>query len=350
MASPRIYHLPQTHGGLVHSLAAGERALGATPIIIGEPNPYTAPPDIEIAPLTGFKSWSERANLISRVRKDADIIHFNFGSSLLNPPWRKRFLLDLPRYGSRKKKVMTFQGSDIRQRYDPVIEDSRERERSLGHNIDNSTASGAVPSEEVVRKQNLIAKANAHMDRLFAVNPDLLDGLPKRAQYIPYAYEAPPVTPRQPHKGPLRITHIATNRVLKGTGLIEAELSELAKHQNIETRIVVKAARSDALAALGWADVVIDQMCIGWYGMQAVEAMAMGKPVLCYLNPDHTEKYMPRGQTGMTACHHRDIAKTLSKFCDDRSHLAAQSKAARDFAISFHNPKSIAAQIYKDWI
>lgn len=350
MASARIYHLPQTHGGLVHSLAAGERALGATPIIIGEANPYTAAPDIDIAPLKDLKSWRQRANLVSRVRKDADIIHFNFGSSLLNPPWRNRFLLDLPRYGSRIKKVMTFQGSDIRQRYDPIMEDSREMERSLGHAIEDSTAGGAVPNDEAMRKQSLIAKADAYMDRLFSVNPDLLEDLPERAQYIPYAYAAPPLKQRNPRKGPLRVAHLATNRVLKGTGLIEAQLTELAKHQNIETRIVVKSAREEALAALDWADVVVDQMCIGWYGMQAVEAMAMSKPVLCYLNANHAAKYLPKNQQGLIACRHNEIAQTLAKFCGDVSLLAAHSKAARDFAISFHDPKSIAARIYKDWI
>ena len=38
------------------------------------------------------------------------------------------------------------------------------------------------------------------------------------------------------------------------------------------------------------ADVVVDQLFMGWYGMVAVEAMALGKPVLCYVRPDFEDR------------------------------------------------------------
>src|SRR4030095_1464497 len=39
-------------------------------------------------------------------------------------------------------------------------------------------------------------------------------------------------------------------------------------------------------AALAEADAVFDQVFMGWYGMVAVEAMALAKPVLCFVRPD----------------------------------------------------------------
>jgi glycosyltransferase involved in cell wall biosynthesis len=40
---------------------------------------------------------------------------------------------------------------------------------------------------------------------------------------------------------------------------------------------------------MAYADIVADQFIIGWYAMFAIEAMSMGKPVLCYLRPDLLE-------------------------------------------------------------
>jgi len=39
------------------------------------------------------------------------------------------------------------------------------------------------------------------------------------------------------------------------------------------------------------ADIVADQFIVGWYAFFAIEAMAMAKPVLCYLRPDLLELY-----------------------------------------------------------
>jgi hypothetical protein len=39
------------------------------------------------------------------------------------------------------------------------------------------------------------------------------------------------------------------------------------------------------------ADVVIDQLLIGWYGMVAVEAWSFIKPVICYISPYLYKKY-----------------------------------------------------------
>jgi glycosyltransferase involved in cell wall biosynthesis len=38
------------------------------------------------------------------------------------------------------------------------------------------------------------------------------------------------------------------------------------------------------------ADVVVDQVFMGWYGMVAVEAMALGRPALCYIRPDFEQR------------------------------------------------------------
>jgi hypothetical protein len=41
-----------------------------------------------------------------------------------------------------------------------------------------------------------------------------------------------------------------------------------------------------------WADVVIDGLRMGWYGVLSVEAMALGKAVVCYIR-DELKHYLP---------------------------------------------------------
>ncbi len=349
-----IFHIPNIHGGFATSLAHGERGLGFNSTIIGEANIYGAPPDILLSSFNvkNAQAWRERFKSFRAARKTADIIHFNFGSSLFNPPWQKHFLLELPFYPKKTPKVMTFQGSDIRMRYTPVMQESRDCELSLGHKLLNNTAGGIIPSNEVVRKRGIAKKIDRYIDRIFALNPDLLDGLSERANFLPYPFAACPVPlPKTPRRtGPLKIAHLATNRVLKGTGLIEHQLDSLAKSYDIQTRIIVKQPHKVAMEALLWADVLIDQVCLGWYGAQAVEALALGKPVLCYLNPTHRKSFLPAGNTGFVETDHINIAQTLSAFCADRTLLESYGLAGQAFVKDFHDPQKIARHVYKDWI
>jgi glycosyltransferase involved in cell wall biosynthesis len=38
------------------------------------------------------------------------------------------------------------------------------------------------------------------------------------------------------------------------------------------------------------ADIIVDQLHAGWHGVFALEAMALGKPVVTYLKPDVVER------------------------------------------------------------
>src|SRR4029079_16574843 len=94
--------------------------------------------------------------------------------------------------------------------------------------------------------------------------------------------------PFTPSTGPPRLVlHAPTNRLIKGTRYVERAYDALrarfgaTRFETVEQ--VPWAALRDRMAE---ADVVVDQVFMGWYGMVAVEARAMGKPVLCFIRPD----------------------------------------------------------------
>ncbi len=95
---------------------------------------------------------------------------------------------------------------------------------------------------------------------------------------------------------PLRLIHATNHRSLKGTGQIVRAVEDLrAEGMPVELSIVEDVPNVEMPQRIRSADVVIDQVVIGWYAMFALESMAMGKPVVCYIRPDLHEFYMGAG-------------------------------------------------------
>jgi len=96
----------------------------------------------------------------------------------------------------------------------------------------------------------------------------------------------------QPHT-PLRLLHAPNHRNLKGTGHIVKAVDELrAEGLAIELSIVESVPNSQMPDLIRAADVMIDQLILGWYAMFALESMALGKPVVCYVRPDLRDFYV----------------------------------------------------------
>jgi len=83
---------------------------------------------------------------------------------------------------------------------------------------------------------------------------------------------------------PLRVVHAPNHRIFKGTDHLEAAVAALrAEGLPIELVLVEKVPNATALDIYRSADVVFDQCLIGFHGYFALEAMALGKPVMCFI-------------------------------------------------------------------
>ena len=60
----------------------------------------------------------------------------------------------------------------------------------------------------------------------------------------------------------------------------------MQKNYPIKFTLVEGLSNSEAQKVYDSADILIDQLIVGWYGGVAVELMARGVPVMCYLNKD----------------------------------------------------------------
>jgi glycosyltransferase involved in cell wall biosynthesis len=78
------------------------------------------------------------------------------------------------------------------------------------------------------------------------------------------------------------VVHAPSNRRRKGTAQLLRSLEGL----DVELEVIERLDHREAFERYRRADIVIDQLRVGWYGVFAIEAMALGKPVLAFLHAD----------------------------------------------------------------
>jgi glycosyltransferase involved in cell wall biosynthesis len=84
------------------------------------------------------------------------------------------------------------------------------------------------------------------------------------------------------------IIHAPNHRHLKGTLELLATLDRLkARGFAFELRLIEGVPRHEALQLYARADIVADQFVMGAFGIFALEGLALGKPVLTYLDDAH---------------------------------------------------------------
>ena len=176
-----------------------------------------------------------------RLAPRTDVFHFYFGLTLL--PKSVQFPLNAL---LGKKSVLHYLGSDIRGK-------SRD-ELAFGE------------------------RANAEIVGSY----DALRWVP-RAHVVPPGLDLRPFTPVPPSDAerPL-VVHAPSNREKKGTRFV----IEACRQLPVELDIVEGVSHLEARARYARADIVVDQFNAGWHGVFALEAMALGKPVVARLKPD----------------------------------------------------------------
>ncbi len=108
-----------------------------------------------------------------------------------------------------------------------------------------------------------------------------------RFKYFPIDTAA--FTPRyQTHNRVPVIVHAPNHRHIKGTDYLLQALERLrAAGVPFELRLIEKVVPAEAVRQYVEADVIADQFFLGAYGVFALEGLALGKPVLTYLDQEH---------------------------------------------------------------
>ncbi|MDX6664499.1 MAG: hypothetical protein QOG68_705 [Solirubrobacteraceae bacterium] len=124
---------------------------------------------------------------------------------------------------------------------------------------------------------------------------DLVEDLPRLDGVLLYPFDATNWQPvPEVDDGIVTVVHAPNHRHYKGTRFLEAAIEQLrAEGLPIELVVVEGMTNDEAREVFARADIVADQFLLGAYALFAIEAMALGKPVMCFLNdrfrPFHPE-------------------------------------------------------------
>jgi hypothetical protein len=135
------------------------------------------------------------------------------------------------------------------------------------------------------------------------------------------------------HK-PLKVIHCSSNRSAKGTDTVLKEVEGM----DIDFKLVEKTNFNDCKKEIANCDVMIGQMYWGENGMNEVEAMASGKPVLCYISHDK--------QAGMIHCRPEEIRKRLDMFSKGECLINYFAKRQREF-LELLKPLQTLIEVYE---
>jgi hypothetical protein len=286
-----------------------------------------------------------------------NVLHLYSGRSLLR--CEGRFALfdrrDLPLWKALGKKVfVTFQGCEVRYR-------SATRHRPFSPcqpGVCDIRGCDASFETKLRRWADTLLR---WADKAFCLNPDLLAHVPT-AEFLPYV--ALPVNvghvsnvPAKRHVGNVPhkpiIVHAPTNRSIKGTEFLLAASESLQSTYPHELRLVEGLPRDQALEVYAQADILVDQLRLGWYGALAVEAMARSVPVVAYLNEDDLARIPPTmgDELPIQNASPATLAATLARLLEDAALRQDLGCRGLRFVRRWHHPVKIARRmldLYRD--
>jgi glycosyltransferase involved in cell wall biosynthesis len=250
--SLRVVHTPLNVAGIPWTNVQALRRKGVdAKLVVVERQKLHPEADVSLDRPAGFwgrqrVQWPAFLRLLPRT----DVFHFYFGWTLV-----PRKLTWPMLKATRRRSVLHFLGSDIRGKTGEELAYARGAD---AHIVGSYDALRWMPDAHVV--------------------PPGLD----LREYTP----VPPEDRTRPV-----VLHAPSSRKRKGT----EHVVEACDGLDVELDIVEGLRHDEARRRYERADIVVDQLNAGWYGIFALEAMALGKPVLSYLRPEavhETEKEM----------------------------------------------------------
>lgn len=345
----KILHLPTCTGGQAWRLAQAEKEIGLESDVLYRQSewfgyPYDLNLELDKIP-SALSKLTKLASTFLKIRNKYDIFHFNFGSSLFHYPTYKLNQLELPFYPQKAKLFVTYNGCDIRQKYPTMLR----TKIAPCHNYNCYNGQCNSGKLDQFRRKG-IEKMQSYVKHIWALNPDLLYFLPPdKSSFLPYVADLEPVKIVPPKlESKIIIVHAPTNREAKGSKYILSAIDKIKQRSPnlIELKLVENIPHQRALKIYQQADLIIDQILVGWYGGLAVEAMQMGKPVIARIAEQDLHflpKQMAKDVLETVINANPNTIESVILNCLENRHLLKQhSQASLEYVNRWHSPDYIA--------
>jgi hypothetical protein len=315
----RALHSPVNVAGGPGAISAGLRELGvASTLLVFNERPFQRGFDVNLELRDTSRLSSVPFNLPKQLRalrwavRNFDVFHFHAGLTLAP----QRITLPLLK---RKRKGIVFQswGSDLRRRNASEVSYLR--------------SAGAV-----------------------IVGSYLTRRLAPRGPWPEYDVVPPAIvlddwqpSPTEPGEV-LRVAHAPSKRAVKGTQAVLDAVESLRKRgAPIELDLIEGVPNNEARKRYAAADVVVDQLRIGWYGMFAIESMALAKPVVVHLDEQGaTETEEAFGlELPLVRADEQSVEDVLAGLVEIRPELPELGRRSRDYVERIHAHTAVARRV-----
>jgi glycosyltransferase involved in cell wall biosynthesis len=164
-------------------------------------------------------------------------------------------------------------------------------------------------------------------------------------QVIDLEYWQSDVRPLSQKDGIIRLVHAPSSRRKKGTDFIEQAVLELKQEGlNIELILAEKLPHHRILELYAQADIGIDQVLYGWHGKVSVELMALGKPVICNIDPEWRKVRPDLPIVHGEPTNLKEVIRSLATNEEWRKKLSIESKA---YVRKYHDVERVVDELFE---
>lgn len=329
----RILHSPVNIAGQPFIISRAQRLLGySSDVLVVKKNRFGYVADIDLGLKDKRKIISNGFILLKNFifcLTHYDIFHFHSALTLL--PGN----LDLPIYKLFGKKViMEYWGSDVIQT-DLALQYSYWTKENLSQiypNINNRKKRRQLAwinywaNGTIVGDYSLLVYSKGSKVIRQAVNLDDFSFIGSDSQ-----------------ERKIKIIHAPTNNNIKGTKFVLQAIGRLKKEKfPIEFILLENTAHDKAQELYKKADIVVDSLLHGPYGILSIECMALGKPVVGRIEPKLCHFY---NNLPMVNSNPDNLYQDLVKLIRSPRLRARLGVEGRKYVENYHDSKSIAKQL-----
>lgn len=331
----KILHAPVEIAGQVGLSAFGQREIGHVAHTYFPPHPfsYALPPDFYPRSANPIMRKLDKLRLIGKFIGEYELFHFHFAHSFLPEKLRYLDARLLKRLGRRV--MAEFWGSDVRL---PSIEARRNPYFENSYNEDETQNRKRLARWADITQGRVIVS-----DHYFDI---FLEPFFPHIHVVGQRVDTKLLAPNfpDPEKRAPLVVHAPSQKAFKGSEQVQRAVDSLkAKGMRFDYREVFGVSHGEAMQIYREADLIVDQIKGGSHGVFAVEAMSLGKPVICYILPELVPTY-PEGFPIINA-NPETLESILEEWLQrpqDRYHLGVRS---REYAERVHDCRVVAAKL-----
>jgi hypothetical protein len=267
-----------------------------------------------------------------------DVVHWHWGDTT----WKGIDLRIAARLG--KPRLVEFWGDDLRE---PAIA-SRDNDfiAKMYRQHPELANQRSKPVQQMFSRNGFACLIPGY-ELADYLNPSLFPGYYQTRPRV-FAADFTPDFPDPSGHRPL-LVHAPSDKARKGTEAVLAAVAALQKTHSFDFKLIHQMPRNEALATVARADLFLDQFTVGAEGLAALEAMALGKPVVCFIKNALQGRYPV--EVPIVVCDQNTLASTIAPLIENAEQRHKLGVESRNYVETYHDALKVSAElieIYED--